>query len=36
MEQATLKVTIPMAGLKASMKVAGAFAIMAFCVRKRN
>ncbi|MCF0223858.1 MAG: TrmH family RNA methyltransferase [Fibrobacter sp.] len=33
MEQATLKVTIPMAGRKASMNVAGAFAIMAFCLR---
>ena len=36
MEQATLKVTIPMAGRKASMNVAGAFAIMAFCLRNRK
>jgi len=28
-----MKVTIPMAGRKASMNVAGAFAIMAFCLR---
>ena len=33
MEKATMKVTIPMAGRKASMNVAGAFAIMAFCLR---
>lgn len=33
MNLATLKVTIPMAGRKASMNVAGAFAIMAFCLR---
>ena len=33
MAEATMKVTIPMAGRKASMNVAGAFAIMAFCLR---
>ena len=33
MEKATMKVTIPMCGRKASMNVAGAFAIMAFCLR---
>ena len=33
MEKTTMKVTIPMAGRKASMNVAGAFAIMAFCLR---
>lgn len=33
MAEATMKVTIPMAGRKASMNVAGAFAIMAFKVR---
>jgi rRNA methylases len=33
MAEATMKVTIPMAGRKASMNVAGAFAIMAFKIR---
>ncbi len=33
MAEATMKVTIPMAGRKASMNVAGAFAITAFCIR---
>lgn len=33
MDATTMKVTIPMAGRKASMNVAGAFAIMAFCLR---
>lgn len=33
MAEATMKVTIPMAGRKASMNVAGAFAIMAFVLR---
>lgn len=36
MEQATLKVTIPMIGRKASMNVAGAFAITAFCIRNKG
>ncbi len=36
MEQATLKVTIPMVGRKASMNVAGAFAITAFCLRNKR
>lgn len=35
MAEATLKVTIPMMGRKASMNVAGAFAITAFCLRNR-
>lgn len=33
MAETTMKVTIPMAGRKASMNVAGAFAITAFCIR---
>ena len=33
MAEATMKVTIPMAGRKASMNVAGAFAIMCFKIR---
>jgi tRNA G18 (ribose-2'-O)-methylase SpoU len=36
MAEATMKVTIPMAGRKASMNVAGAFAIMAFKIRSAH
>jgi tRNA G18 (ribose-2'-O)-methylase SpoU len=36
LKKASLKVTIPMVGRKASMNVAGAFAIMAFCIRNHH